>query len=111
MSPSDKDIKPISVAEVKDILTKVSKEREELMYEQKIALEHAQKFGRISVKDTKNLIKDLMELKLFEEKHAYKIADLLPLTNEEITAIFAKEKITISEDKANKIIETIKKYY
>jgi DNA-directed RNA polymerase subunit F len=34
--------KIVSLAEVKNMLKKISKERKELLYEQKIALEHAE---------------------------------------------------------------------
>lgn len=111
MADSDKEMKPVSIAEVKEMLTKASKEREDLLYEQKIALEHTQKLGKLTLKQTKDLIKDLIRLELFDEKHAYKIADLLPLTTEEIIAIFAKEKVPMNENKAKKIVETVKKHY
>jgi DNA-directed RNA polymerase subunit F len=111
LAGTDKEVKPVPIAEVKEILTKASEDREELLYEQKIALEHAQKFGRISVKDTKEMIKELVKLDLFEERHACKVADLLPLTVDEVTAIFAKEKVAINDEKAKKIIDIVKKYY
>ena len=34
----------VSLSEVKNMLKKIEKERKELIYEQRIALEHAQKF-------------------------------------------------------------------
>ena len=72
--------KVVSLAEVKNILKKIEKDRKELIYEQRIALEHAQKFAKLSVKQTKDLIKDLINLGNIEEHHAYKIADILPIS-------------------------------
>jgi len=46
----EEKVKPVSISDVKTILKKVEKDREELLYEQKIALEHAQKFSRLPVK-------------------------------------------------------------
>ena len=62
MEVSDTKVKLVSLAEVKNILKKASKERKELLYEQRIALEHAQKFAKLPVKKTNDLIKELAVL-------------------------------------------------
>lgn len=101
----------VSLAEVKKILTIVEKERKELQYEQRIALEHANKFAHLSMTKTKQLINDLIKIDVIEPNHAYKIADILPQTADDIKTIFAKERISLKDDVINKIIETIQKYY
>ena len=102
--------KPVSLSEVKNILKKIEKERKELLYEQKIALEHANKFAKLPAKKTEELIKELSELKFIEEIHYYKIADLLPSTEDDLKTIFAKERITLGENEIKKILEIVKKY-
>jgi len=111
MSLEENVVKPVSISEVKNILKKVEKEREELLYEQKIALEHSQKFAKLPVKKIDELIKELSKLDFLQEIHAYKIADLLPQTEEDIKTIFAKERITLGESEVKKILELISKYY
>lgn len=101
----------VSLAEVKKILLTVEKEREELQYEQRIALEHANKFTRLSMTKTKQLIKDLSNIDVIEPHHAYKIADILPQTADDVKTIFAKERISLKDDVIKKIIETIQQYY
>jgi len=101
----------VSLPEVKNMLKKIEKERKELIYEQRIALEHAQKFAKLSVKQTKDLIKDLMKLENIGESHAYKIADILPTTEDDVKAIFAKERFTLSESEIKNILKVIGKYY
>jgi DNA-directed RNA polymerase subunit F len=103
--------KLVSLAEVKNILKKIEKERKELIYEQRIALEHAQKFARLSVKQTKDMIKELTKLENIEENHAYKIADVLPASDDDVKVIFAKERYTPSESEIKKILEIVGKYY
>lgn len=103
--------KYVSIAEVKHILSKISKDREEMMYEQKIALEHAQKFAKLNVKKTNELIKELQTVEPVAEIHSYKIADLLPETSDDVKTIFAKERITISENDIKKILEIVRKHY
>jgi DNA-directed RNA polymerase subunit F len=108
---SDDKVRPVSLSEVKNILSKVSKDREEMLYEQRIALEHAQTFAKLPVKKTNDMIKELMKLEFLEKVHAYKIADLLPNTKDDIKTIFAKERITLSEDNIKNILEIVGKYY
>ncbi len=102
--------KIVSLAEVKNILKKISKERKELLYEQKIALEHAEKFAKLSAKQTKDLIVELMKLDHVEELQAYKIADILPSTDDDIRAIFAKERYTPNDKEIKNILEIVKKH-
>ena len=107
----DETAKLVSLAEVKNILKKIEKERKDLIYEQRIALEHAQVFSKITTKQTKDLIKELMNLGIIEEHHAYKIADLLPTTEDAVKAIFAKERSNPGEGGIKKILEIVRKFY
>lgn len=107
----DESGRPVSLTEVKNMLKKIEKERKELIYEQRIALEHAQKFAKLSVKQTKDLIKDLMKLENIGENHAYKIADILPTNEDDVKAIFAKERFTLGEGEIKNILKTVEKYY
>ena len=108
---SDEPSRLVSLAEAKTILKKLSKDRKELTYGQRIALEHTEKFARISLKDTNAMIKELQGLDKIEEIHAYKIADILPTTDDDVKAIFAKERLTLSENEIKKILEIVRKYY
>ena len=102
--------KPVSLAEVKNILKKVSKEREEMLYEQKIALEHAQRFAKLPLKKTQDMIKELEKLDFLQEKHVYKVADILPKTVDDVKTLFAKERLTIGENEIKKILDIVEKY-
>jgi DNA-directed RNA polymerase subunit F len=110
LSPDDNQTKPVSLSEVKNILTKISKDREELIYEQKIALEHAQKFAKLPVKKTEEIIKELSKLDFLQQNHVYKIADILPKTPDDIKTIFAKERLSLGENEIKKILEIVSKY-
>jgi DNA-directed RNA polymerase subunit F len=111
LETSGEKTKPISLSEVKNILKKINKERKELLYEQKIALEHAQKFAKLPIKKTEELIKELLKLEFLEEIHVYKIADILPLSEDDVKTIFAKERMTLGENEIKKILEIVGKYY
>ena len=107
----ENEVKPVTLAEVKNILKKVEKDREDLLYEQKIALEHAHKFAKLPVAKTNEIVKELEKLDFLQQVHAYKIADILPTTEDDVKAIFAKERITLGESEIKKILEIVKKHY
>ena len=102
--------KPVSISEVKNILKKIEKDRKELLYEQKTALEHAHKFAKLPLKKTEDLIKELSELEFLHEINAYKIADILPSNEDDVKTIFAKERITLNDNEIKKILDLVKKY-
>jgi len=102
--------KPVSLTEVKNILKKVSKEREEMLYEQKIALEHAQRFAKLPLKKVQDMIKELEKLDFLQEKHAYKVADILPKTVDDVKTLFAKERLSIGENEIKKVLDIVAKY-
>ena len=107
----EKEAEPVSLTEVKNILKKIEKERKELLYEQKIALEHANKFAKLNEKKTKDLIKELKTLEFIQDAHAYKIADILPTTEDDVKTIFAKERITLKENDIKSILNIVNKHY
>src|SRR6056297_660791 len=111
MPDSEDNVSYVSLAEVKNLLRKVEKERETLLYEQRIAFEHAQKFAKLPANKTAELIKKLMELEKVKEIHAYKIADLLPTTKEKVQSIFAKERINITDKDIKEILDLVNEYY
>jgi len=103
-------MKIVLIAEVKEILSKLSKERE-LKREQRIALEHSEKVAVLSAKKARELVRKLMEIdERMEEKQACKIADLLPKDKDELLAIFAKETYVPSDEEIEKILELVKQY-
>jgi len=108
---SEGKVEYVSLAEVKKILTKVESDREELQYEQRIALEHANKFAKLPVTKTKQLIKELEKIDIIDTHHAYKIADIIPKTADDVRTIFAKERITLKDNNIKEILDTVIKYY
>ena len=111
MVDRDETKKYVPISEVKNILKKIESERKEITYEQRIALEHANKFTKIPNQKVKDLIKVLMKLEFIDEIHVYKIVELLPLNEEDVKTIFAKERINLDDEKIKKILDIINKYY
>lgn len=105
----------VSLPEVKSILEKKKREyaekNQELIYEQRRALEHARKYAKLSLKDAEDLMKKLanLEIKLTEEQ-IVKIIDIMPKTVDDIRAIFAKERFKYDESKIKEILDLLEQY-
>ncbi len=107
---SEEEPRYVSLAEVKELLSEESEERE-LRYEQSLALSHAETFVKLSLEETEDLIEDLMEeFEFVKEESAFKLADILPEDKDGVRAVFQQDRYTPSDDEAEKIINTIKKY-
>ncbi|HEX9906988.1 MAG TPA: RNA polymerase Rpb4 family protein [Thermoplasmata archaeon] len=104
------DKKMVSLAEVKDILTERQAEGE-LTPEQKLAMEHSQKFSRIDSKKAKKLIKELTELGFVSEINAVKIADTMPSAADDVRLIFSKERASVEKKDIEKILSVVEKYH
>jgi DNA-directed RNA polymerase subunit F len=103
------DKKMATLAEVKDILLE-RQEQGELTAEQKLALEHSQKFARSDSKKARKLMKELMELGFVSEVNAAKIADVMPDHPDDVRVLFAKERANLDKKDIEKILSIVEKY-
>lgn len=101
--------KLISLPEVKEILERENEKRP-LAYEQRLALEHAQQFAKLKVEDARKLTKELKKLERVNDVNAYKIADILPIHIDDLTAIFAKERFNLEKEEIEQILNIVAKY-
>ncbi len=102
----------VSLAEVKAMLEKAQKERAELTYEQKIALEHAKRFARVDAKVARRLAEAVAAaLPGVEEKFALRVADLLPQHPDDVKAIFQKSRHDVSDDDVAKVLALVDEHY
>lgn len=107
---AEDDSEYVTLAEVKELLTEESEERE-LKYEQSLALSHAEKFVELSLESTEELMDELREnFDFMNEELVYKTVDILPEDEEGVKAIFQQDRYTPSKDEVEEIINTIKKY-
>ncbi len=105
----------VSLPEVKKLLGDKEKrytgEGKELLYEQRRALEHSQKYAKLKMEDARELITKLGELNLnLTEEQLVKICDLLPETVDDVRAIFAKERFKYDEGAIKRILDVIAQY-
>ena len=102
--------KYLTLSELKEHLEKEQKEREELLNEQKLALEHAKKFSKLKVKDARKLVEELETMKNITDIMAIKITDILPTHIDDMQALFAKERTILTNEEMEKVLEIVRKY-
>ncbi|MCW3133368.1 MAG: RNA polymerase Rpb4 family protein [Methanophagales archaeon] len=113
----------LTLAEAKEILKaqrksgqeeekkdKEGMEEEEIRYERRKAAEHTTKFAKLGAKESRALINELLELGKMKEEIAVRIADLMPKSKNEVRAIYAKERFTLTEANIEKILDCVAKY-
>jgi DNA-directed RNA polymerase subunit F len=100
----------LTMAEVREILDQVRLKRadeEELGYELRRAIRHAELFSKGTAEESLAMVAELMKLEKINKVIAVKIADVRPVTKDELRAIYAKERFTLSEEELNSILEIV----
>jgi len=100
----------VSLAELKVILEKEKASRGELNPEQQYSLSHAIMFAKVDVGKVPAMVKELLEIPLMSQANAIKIVDLLSTAVDDVRAIFAKERFSLSKEDADKALEIVAKY-
>jgi DNA-directed RNA polymerase subunit F len=100
----------LTLAEVKDILDQIRDKRsdeEELGYELRRAIRHAEIFSKGTAEESRAVVAELIKLEKMNLEIAVKIADIKPVTKDELRAIYAKERFTLSEEELDNILEIV----
>ncbi len=104
------DSKYVTLSEVKELISEEAEKRE-LTYEQSLALSHAEKFVELSSEDSLKLVEELNDnFDFLNERLAFKTADILPVDQDGVKAIFSKDRYTPSKEDSEEIIKVVKKY-
>ena len=87
----------VTLPEMRSVLTGVEAERiaaeKEMSYEFRRSIEHANQLAKM------------------KPEIAYRIANIMPKTRDEVRAIFAKERFTLTPEEIDKIIETVTTHF
>ncbi|MBR2093243.1 MAG: hypothetical protein IJ904_04270, partial [Candidatus Methanomethylophilaceae archaeon] len=82
----------------------------ELLTSQKAALDHAQAVSYLSVEDTQSIVEEVSKLDKVTDRIAIKIADILPKYPNDVRAIFYKERVELTADDIQEILDIVAKY-
>lgn len=100
----------LTLAEVKELLEQIKLKRadeEELGYELRRAMRHAELFARGTSEQSRSLVDELMKLEKITPDICVKIVDIKPANKDELRAIYAKERFTLSEEELDKILDIV----
>lgn len=100
----------LTMAEVKEILDHIREKRadeEELGYELRRAIRHAELFAKGSAEENIAMVAELMKNEKMTRSLAVKITDIRPITKDELRAIYAKERFNLSEEELSNILEIV----
>jgi len=101
----------ITLPELREILLKVEASKlengKEMSYELRKSIEHANHLSRTSVQNAKALLEDLLKLEKIKPDIAYRIVNIMPRTRDELRAIYAKERFTLSGEELDEIIDLV----
>jgi DNA-directed RNA polymerase subunit F len=104
----------LTVAETKEILADIEAERaaeeREMRYELARALEHVNRFAVLDPEEAQAFVEELLELEKVDEATAHKIVDLKPRDRDELRAIYAQERFSLSGEELDDILNVVRKY-
>ncbi|ACV10810.1 RNA polymerase Rpb4 [Halorhabdus utahensis DSM 12940] len=105
----------LTFAEAKGLLADIERERaadedREMPYELTRAIEHANRFATLDIEESAEFVEELLDVEKVDEPTAYKIANLTPQDRDELRAIYAQERYTLSGDELDDILDVVAKY-
>jgi DNA-directed RNA polymerase subunit F len=105
----------LTVAETKEVLSDIEAERaadedREMRYELARALEHVNRFATLDPEESREFVDEVLELEKVNEPTAYKIVDLKPQDRDELRAIYAQERFSLSGDELDDVLNVVRKY-
>jgi DNA-directed RNA polymerase subunit F len=104
----------ITLAELKEILSRVEEARREdateMAYELRRSIEHATHLAKNSPDQAKDLVAALLSLEKMKPDIAYRIANIMPRTRDELRAIYAKERFTLTGEELDHILSLVSEH-
>ena len=105
----------LTLAETKDLLADIEAERaadedREMRYELARAIDHVNRFTELTVEESREFVDELEGLEKVDEPTAYKIANLRPANRDELRAIYAQERYSLSGEELDAVLDVVAKY-
>jgi len=105
----------VTLPELRAVLLGVESERiaaeKEMSYEFRRSIEHANQLAKTTPEKSQALVSELTQMEKMKPEIAYRIANIMPKTRDEVRAIFAKERYTLSPEELDKIIEIVMTHF
>jgi DNA-directed RNA polymerase subunit F len=105
----------VTLPEMRSVLVAVESERiaaeKEMSYEFRRSVEHANQLAKTDPEKARDLVAQLVQMEKMKPEIAYRIANIMPKTRDEVRAIFAKERFTLTPEEIDKIIEMVATHF
>jgi DNA-directed RNA polymerase subunit F len=105
----------VTLPEMRGVLLGVESERiaaeKEMSYEFRRSIEHANSLAKTTPEKAQALVAELTQMEKMKPEIAYRIANIMPKSRDEVRAIFAKERYTLSPEELDKIIELVMTHF
>ncbi len=101
----------VTLPEMRSVLLRVESDRlaaeKEMSYEFRRSIEHANQLAKTDPEKSRDLVTELVKMEKMKPEIAFRIANIMPKTRDEVRAIFAKERFTLSPEEIDSIIELV----
>jgi DNA-directed RNA polymerase subunit F len=101
----------ITLAELKEVLTEVAESRQEdateMAYELRRSIDHATHIAKNPPDQAKGLVEALLKLEKMKPDIAYRIANIMPRTRDELRAVYAKERFTLTGEELDQTLALV----
>ena len=105
----------VTLPQVREILQGVEAQRisseKEMSYEFRRSLEHANTLSKTTPEKSGALVQELSKLEKMKPEIAYRIANIMPRTRDELRAIYAKERFTLSPEELDSILQIVANHF
>ena len=75
---------------------------------QRMTLDHVHLLSKLGPKESKMIMKKVIELEHVNDYYAAKIADILPMHPDDVRSIFARERFSVGREEIDSIIAAVK---
>ncbi len=99
----------MSMHDAKRIMEERKKERE-LVYDQKVCLDYLEKIATLTQKQLESIMEELSKIAILKPRYVALILNMMPDTEEEVEALFAKERTNLKKDEVKQIVQIVGKY-
>jgi DNA-directed RNA polymerase subunit F len=105
----------VTLPEMREVILGVESERlaaeKEMSYEFRRSIEHANQLAKTTPEKSRDLVAELGKMEKMKPEIAYRIANIMPKSRDEVRAIFAKERYTLTPEELDTIIELVMTHF
>jgi DNA-directed RNA polymerase subunit F len=105
----------VTLPQVREILLGVESQRiaaeKEMSYEFRRSVEHANQLSKTTPEKSRALVQELSKIEKMKPEIAYRIANVMPRTRDELRAIYAKERFTLSPEELDTILQIVTSHF